>query len=94
MYDKQAIRTDKTKWNKSRKCACGDCRFYSEEERPKCPAMIADSKLEGEWLWYMDPDLIGCKDYVDPVDFSQPKAYTEKEKNGRADEATTKNSES
>lgn len=70
----------KTKWHWSRKCACGNCRFYSERERPQCPAMQLDPTLIGEKLWYMDVSMLGLKDYIDPLDFAPPKAYIEKEK--------------
>ena len=67
-----------SKWNWKRKCACGECRFYSWEERPKCPSMEADPSLRGEKLWYMDIAFLGIKDYKDPLDFAPPQAFTEK----------------
>ncbi len=85
MSENPLVRPDKTKWHKTRQCACGDCRFYSERERPKCPAMEADPKLIGEWLWSIDPDMLGCKDYVDPMDFAPPSAFTEKAAVAEAD---------
>lgn len=31
------------------------------------------------WLWTMSsPDMIGIKDYIDPLDFGPPSAYTER----------------
>lgn len=68
------------KWYRTRRCACGDCRFYSEQERSKCPAMEADRTLVGEWLWTMNHEFLGEKDYIDPLDFAPPQAYTEKKK--------------
>lgn len=80
MSDNEQVDTSKTKWLWKRKCACGECRFYSWEERPECPAMRADPSLIGEKLWYMDVSMIGMKDYIDPLDSVQPQAYNEKSK--------------
>lgn len=80
MSEHQQVDTTKTKWLWKRKCACGDCRFFSWEERPECPAMLADPTLVGEKLWYMDTNMIGMKNYIDPMDFADPQAYTDKPK--------------
>jgi hypothetical protein len=77
--DNPLIRTNETKWKKTRQCACGDCRFFSEEQRPKCPLMVADPKIKGEWLWTLTPDMIGCKDYLDPLDHPNKIYVEEKE---------------
>lgn len=54
-----------TKWYKTRKCGCGDCRFFSEEERPSCPM---ENEPGAIWLYAMNLDFFQRKDYVDPLD--------------------------
>lgn len=68
MSDNEQVDTTKSKWHWKRKCACSECMFYSWEERPECPAMLADKTLVGTKLWYMDESMLGVKDYYDPVD--------------------------
>ena len=60
--DEQGDVIEGDKWLKSRKCGCGDCRFFSLEERLVCPMENAPSAI---WLWIMNPSFIGMKDYVD-----------------------------
>lgn len=74
MLDKQTIRPDKTKWVKTRKCGCGECRFYSLEERGECPLKNDPAAI---WLWTMNLEMLGMKDYIDPLDFQPPPAFNE-----------------
>lgn len=75
MVDKQTVRPDKTKWTRTVKCGCNECRFKDPETRGICPMI---NEAGAVWLWTINPDMIGCKDYVDPLDFLPPQAYTEK----------------
>jgi len=50
------------KWIRTRKCGCGECRYMSIEQMPVCPMENAPGAL---WLWRMNSDFIGMKDYAD-----------------------------
>jgi len=73
--DKQLAASERTKWYKTRKCGCDECRFFSLEERPECPMKNEPTAI---WLWAMHEDMIGVKDYIDPLDFQEPISYIEK----------------
>lgn len=73
---RQTIRPDKTKWVRTVKCGCDECRFKDPETRGVCPMINEPGAI---WLWTMSsPDMIGIKDYIDPLDFGPPSAYTER----------------
>lgn len=75
MIDKSTIRPDKTKWIRSVKCGCGECRFKDPATRGVCPMINEPGAM---YLWYMNLEMIGCKDYIDPLDFAPPPAFTER----------------
>lgn len=85
MVDKQSIRPDKTKWVKTRKCGCGECTFYSVEERGECPLKNDPGAI---WLYVIAPGMLGCKDYIDPLDFAPPTAFNEKKEEAEPESET------
>jgi hypothetical protein len=75
MSDNQPVRLDQDKWIRTTKCGCGECRFKDLETRGPCPM---ENDPAAVYLWYLNPDMIGCKDYTESPDFSAPTAFTDK----------------
>lgn len=86
MSETLQVRTDKTKWYKTRKCGCGDCRFYSLEERGPCPMINEPTAI---WLWAYHADMMDCKDYVESPAFAPPTAFNEKTQESREETTET-----
>jgi hypothetical protein len=76
MSDSYPVNLSEDKWLKSIKCGCGECRFKDHETRGACPLENDPAAI---WLWYLNPRMIGFKDYLEPSDFQPPAAFTEKE---------------
>lgn len=53
-----------TKWIKTIICGCGGCRFIPLEERTGCPL---ERSVDAIWLYRMNLDYIGQRDYIDPL---------------------------
>lgn len=56
-----------SKWIRSFRCGCGECRFIAPAERQSCPLENASSSI---WLWTMNNDYINRLDYVDNYSIS------------------------
>lgn len=76
--EEKVVDLKKSKWNRTRKCGCPnlECRTKPLYSTGACPQEKSPTAI---WLWAINPDMIGMKDYVDSVAFAPPTAFTEQE---------------
>lgn len=70
------VKLDENKWIRTTKCGCGECRFKDVETRGPCPM---ENDIGAMYLWYLNPKMIGYKDYKESPDYNPPGIFTERE---------------